>query len=123
MQNIWLYDIALTRVSRHVKIRGVANPYDSEWEQYFEQRLGVRMARTLKGRRTLLYLWRQQDGLCPVCNQKITKLTGWHSHHIIRRSDGGSDGAQNRVLLHPECHRQVHSQGTAVSKPRPATGV
>ena len=81
------------------------------------------MAHNLKGRRTLLYLWRQQNGLCAVCNQKITSLTGWHSHHIVRRSDGGSDGAQNRVLLHPECHRKVHGQGTTVSKPRPTTGV
>ena len=122
-QDVWLYEIALTPVTRHVKIRGEANPYDPEWEQYFEHRLGVTMAQNLKGRRTLLYLWRQQDGLCPICNQKITKLTGWHSHHIVRRSDGGSDGAQNRMLLHPECHRKVHSQGVTVSKPRPATGV
>jgi RNA-directed DNA polymerase len=123
VQDVWLYDIALTPVCRHVKIRGEANPYDPEWEEYFEHRLGVRMAQNLKGRRTLLYLWRQQDGLCPVCDQKITRLTGWHAHHIVRRSDGGSDGIENRVLLHPECHRKVHSQGTTVSKPRPATGV
>jgi 5-methylcytosine-specific restriction endonuclease McrA len=25
----------------------------------------------------------------------------------------------NLVLLHANCHRQVHSQGLAVSKPRP----
>lgn len=123
MRDVWLYDVALTPVCRHVKIRAEANPYDPEWEQYFEHRLGVRMARNLKGRRTLLYLWKQQDGLCPICTQKITKLTGWHSHHIVRRSDGGSDGAHNRLLLHPECHRKVHSQGVTVSKPRPTTGV
>ena len=93
------------------------------WEMYFEHRLGVKMANDLKGRRQLLYLWRQQDGLCPICRQKITKLTGWHSHHLVQRSHGGSDSAKNRVLLHPHCHRQVHSLGLEVTKPRPATGV
>ena len=81
------------------------------------------MAGHLPGRRKLLHLWKEQGGICPVCTQKITTLTGWHNHHIVWRSKGGSDGADNRVLLHPTCHRQVHSQGIPVVKPRPATGV
>jgi len=104
--------------TRHVKIRGEANPYDPEWESYFEKRLDVRMEATLKGKRWLLTLWKEQRGLCPICNQKITKITGWHSHHILWRSKGGSDTAENRVLLHPTCHQQVHSQGISVTKPR-----
>lgn len=48
---------------------------------------------------------------CPVCKEKITKLTGWHSHHMVWRSLGGSDLQENRVLLHPNCHAQVHSLG------------
>ena len=31
--------------------------------------------------------------------------------------------AENRVLLHPNCHAQVHSQGLTVVKPRPPSGV
>ena len=107
----------------HIKIKGEANPYDPAWELYFEQRLGVKMEDNLKGRRQLLYLWKEQGGSCPICKQKITKLTGWHNHHIIWRSSGGSDKAENRVLLHPNCHRQVHSQRLDVVKPRPSLGV
>ncbi len=81
------------------------------------------MAQDLEGRRQLLYLWQQQDGICPICHQKITKLTGWHNHHILWRSHGGSDKAHNRVLLHPECHRQVHCLKLEVVKPRPLAGV
>jgi RNA-directed DNA polymerase len=110
-------------IRRHVKIRGAANPYDPDWELYFEQRLGVKMANNLKGRRSLSRLWKEQGGLCPICDQPITQLTGWHSHHIVWRVRGGSDGAWNRVLLHPNCHRQVHSRGLCVTKPRLATGV
>ena len=106
-------------IVRHVKIQGEANPYDLAWESYFEKRLDVHMAATLKGKHWLLTLWKEQEGLCPICNQKITKITGWHSHHLLWRSRGGTDTAENRVLLHPTCHQQVHSQGTPVTKPRP----
>ena len=118
-----LYEIALTPVTRHVKIQGAANAYDPEWEMYFEHRLGVQMEHNLKGRRWLLYLWKEQNGICPICDEKITKMTGWHAHHVIWRSKGGNDGIDNRILLHPECHRQVHSRGIKVSLPRPKKGV
>jgi RNA-directed DNA polymerase len=122
-KEIELFSLARVPITRHVKIRSESNPYDPEWETYFEERLGVQMENNLKGRRKLLRLWVEQNGVCPICQQKITKLTGWHNHHIVWRSHGGSDGAQNRVLLHPTCHTQVHSQGTTVVKPRPAKGV
>jgi RNA-directed DNA polymerase len=117
-------DQCLTRavkvaIVRHVKVKGEANPYDPAWEVYFEKRLGVKMADTLQGRRQLLHLWQEQGGICPVCNQKITELTGWHNHHVTWRSLGGPDTAGNRVLLHPNCHRQVHNLNISVSKPRP----
>ena len=109
-------------IERHIKIKGDANPYDPAWEMYFEERLGVKMVHNLKGKRQLIYLWKEQNGLCPVCHQKITKLTGWNNHHIVRRVDGGADRRENRVLLHPNCHRQIHSQGLSVMKLRPAKG-
>jgi RNA-directed DNA polymerase len=109
------------RIERQTKIRAEANPYDPAWETYFEKRLDVQMEARLKGRRWLSHLWKEQNGLCPICHQKITKITGWHSHHLLWRSKGGSDRAENRVLLHPTCHQQVHSQGISVEKPRPVT--
>jgi RNA-directed DNA polymerase len=120
---VQLLKAAQTPIQRHRKLKGAANPYDPAWETYFEERLGLKMANNLRQRRQLLRLWKEQNGLCPVCHQKITKLTGWHNHHLIWRTYGGSDGAENRVLLHPECHRQVHSLGLSVVKPRPSRGV
>src|SRR6266550_2389145 len=70
------------RIERHTKIRAEANPYDPTWETYFEKRLDVQMEARLKGRRWLSHLWKEQQGLCPVCHQKITRITGWHSHHL-----------------------------------------
>jgi len=123
LQPIRLMKASSVPIERHVKIRSEANPYDPEWETYFEKRLDVKMVHNLEGKRSLLHLWKQQDGLCPLCNRKITKLTGWHSHHMEWRSRGGKDQAANRVLLHPECHERLHRQGLTVSKPRPLRGV
>jgi len=121
VENRLLYP-AYVPIKRHVKIKGEANPYDPAWEEYFEKRLGVKMVHNLKGKRQLLALWKEQNGLCPICQQKITTLTGWHNHHLVWRVNGGKDTAENRVLLHPNCHRQVHSQRLEVVKPRPARG-
>ena len=113
---IELFSAARVPIKRHAKIKGAANPFDPAWEVYFEHRLGVIMADNLQGRRKLLYLWQEQHGRCPVCRQAITHLTGWHNHHLQWRSHGGSDRAANRVLLHPNCHQQVHLQGLPVAK-------
>jgi RNA-directed DNA polymerase len=69
-------------IKRHIKVRGAANPYDPQWDPYFEKRLNMQMADDLKKRRVLLNLWREQNGVCPVCEQRITKRTGWHNHHL-----------------------------------------
>jgi RNA-directed DNA polymerase len=123
VKTVYLVNAFSTPIKRHTKVQGKANPYDPEWEIYFEHRLGVKMENNLRGRRQLSRLWREQQGICPICNQLITKLTGWHNHHILQRVLGGEDKSHNRVLLHPECHRQLHNQNLSVSKPRPSTGV
>ena len=122
-KDVRLINAASVHIRRHVKIRGAANPYDPEWEVYFEKRLGAKMLNTLRGKRQLLRLWLEQKGLCPICGQKITKGTGWHNHHIIQRLHGGKDGSENRVLLHPDCHWDVHRLQLKVAKPRPDRGV
>jgi hypothetical protein len=39
-------------------------------------------------------------------------------HSCVPRVMGGSTSAENRVLLHPECHDRVHRLRLSVSKPR-----
>lgn len=120
LTKLQLLSAARTPIKLHIKIRGEANPYDLEWEQYFEERIGLKMLDNLKERRKLLRLWFGQDGICQICSERITKETGWNIHHIQRRTDGGKDTMDNLVLLHPNCHNQVHSQKLEVSKLRPA---
>lgn len=53
-------------------------------------------------------LWDEQDGACPWCGKQITPWSGWSRHHIIPRSQGGSEALVNLQLLHPDCHRELH---------------
>jgi RNA-directed DNA polymerase len=112
-----------TRIRRRAKVKGEANPFDPKWETYFEDRLGLKMKDTLKGRKRWLNLWRNQAGRCPMCSQRLTKETKWHVHHVLPKSEGGKDNAANLVLVHPNCHRQIHSRKLKVVKPAPARGL
>jgi RNA-directed DNA polymerase len=122
-RQIFLFNAASVRIRRHCKIKGAANPYDPAMETYFERRLDAQMSTTLQGHRQLLSLWKEQEGRCLVCQQPITRVTGWHRHHRIWLVNGGADTIGNLVLLHPTCHHQVHSRDSAVVKPRPSKGV
>jgi RNA-directed DNA polymerase len=48
-----LMRLAYTPIKRHGKVKAEAHPYAPGWAPYFEARLGVKMAETLRGRRTL----------------------------------------------------------------------
>ncbi|QIL78321.1 group II intron reverse transcriptase/maturase [Hymenobacter sp. HDW8] len=114
-----LFALSDVKIRRHIRLKEEANPFDVQWELYFEQRLTQQMQQTFRGRRQLAYLWQQQRGRCPVCTELLTEQTGWHNHHRQPRTLGGRDTSENRVLLHPDCHRKVHSQGIQLEKPRP----
>ena len=117
-RNIWLLRASSTPIKRHTKIQGDANPYDPAYETYFEKREEDHMRESFRGTRILRFLWYEQHGLCPVCNIKITRVTGWRLHYCLSRTMGGSNSAENCLLLHPECHDRVHRLRLSVSKPR-----
>ena len=110
-------------IRRHTKIKGDANPFNPDWEEYFEKRLGLQMKVNLRGRNKLLILWYMQEGMCPNCNDKIAKETGWNIHHIQRKTEGGKSNVVNLMLLHPKCHRQMHSREKKVTTASGQTGV
>jgi RNA-directed DNA polymerase len=103
-----LYAAIDTRIIIHKKVEGDLNPFLPEWEPALEARATLRMIDKLKERKRLLRLWLSQDGVCPVCEHPITMDQAFHAHHIYPKQLGGTDVLSNLVLLHPNCHRQVH---------------
>ncbi len=97
-----------TPIRRHVKIQSKANPYDPKWSEYFKNRRILLVKENFKGHKTLLELWTRQGGTCPICKEPITEEIGWNIHHLLPKAIGGTDGLHNLVLLHSNCHRQVH---------------
>jgi RNA-directed DNA polymerase len=106
-----------SKIKRHIKIKADANLYDPQWETYFEKRWQLKMKSNLLGNWKLANIWESQKGLCLICHQKITLESKWDTHHIQLRCEGGNDNMSNLVMLHPNCHRQIHSQRLEVVKP------
>jgi RNA-directed DNA polymerase len=118
-RTIALYSLADTPIERHKKVSGEYNPFDPSMEEMGEKLRMARMLNKLKYRKQILSLFQSQKGVCLLCKEPINKETGWHDHHIVHRSQGGGDTLDNRVLLHPVCHQQLHSRGLTVNKPAP----
>jgi RNA-directed DNA polymerase len=107
-RTVRLLAIGYTPIRRHVKIRNTANPYDPQWEVYFERRTQARMKYNLLGNKKLFNIWKAQDGRCKGCGQLISLQDNWHLHHVVWRSKGGNDNSGNLQILHPICHQQAH---------------
>ncbi|MGY4492734.1 group II intron reverse transcriptase/maturase [Pseudomonas sp. TE3610] len=122
-REVALYLLASTAIERHRKVSGDYNPFDPSMEEMGEKLRMERMLKKLKYRKQILNLYQSQKGVCLLCKQPITKETGWHDHHILHRTRGGGDTLDNRVLLHPNCHQQLHVRGLTVTKPAPARGL
>lgn len=90
-----------TKIIRHTKIRKEANPYDPEWDVYFEEREGNRMFQSMTGRERLKEMWREQGRKCPACGDEINKDSGWKVH---------IDAQGKKNLIHPYCHKVIHLQ-------------
>jgi len=116
-KRLYIQRLGTISIKRHIKVRSAANPYDPAWERYFESRLDRKWADHPGRTRRLSTLYRRQEGKCPVCGGQITFETGWNVHHLVERCKGGPETLQNLMLLHPNCHRQVHSLGSTVVKP------
>ena len=56
------------------------------------------------------YILAREKGKCQLCGKGWNKK-GWHLHHIIPRSKGGTDKPDNLALLHKRCHDKLHEEG------------
>lgn len=90
-----------TDIRRHIKIKAEANPFDEQWQLYFEERQEKQMRQELKGRRVINGLYYKQKGFCPVCELKITKETDFRVHQTVKNHK------PIKTLVHPTCHKNV----------------
>ena len=90
------------KIVRFPAIRDGANPYDKDWQGYFEEYEVQRIKVSLKGNRTLEKLYQQQKGLCVLCDKKLTMEMGAECHKYVH------DNVKQNFLVHKNCHRRIH---------------
>ncbi len=89
-----------TKILRHVKIRKEANPYDTEWKSYFEEREGYKLFESMSGRNALRRMWNRQKGLCPICGERVVEKGTWRMHK--------DEQANKKYIVHSKCHNSLH---------------
>lgn len=124
LRPVRLFSAARVPIIRHIKVKVNANPYDLLWEPYFERRLATKMNQTFQHKRVCLLSSLASAGRAMPCLSSVYHdNTGWEKHYHLWRVYGGDNSLDNLVLLHPNCHKQVHCLGLSVPKPRPSPGV
>ena len=94
----------LVKQQRHVKIQGAANPFDAEWDEYFENRDKKQVQAVTAG--LMARVHDVQDGICPVCAQVIQ----YDEELVLHHRDGKRKNFKlaNLVFFHPNCHQQMY---------------
>jgi len=86
---VHIYQASQTPIRRHIKVLEAANPYDPQWELYFEQRQHNKTLNEVRHRPDVFTLLRLQEGRCPVC----ANPSPWRPVGTTITSDGGYSAA------------------------------
>lgn len=96
-------------VFRYTKVTGHHSPYDPTLRVYWQERRWKRIRDATHGnqRRTML---RSQDYRCLFCQGAFEPEQTIHRHHVLARRAGGTEEAENIILVHSWCHHQHHQR-------------
>ncbi len=86
---------------RHIKILGEANPFDAEWDGYFQNREKLIKMKSVSS--YISKVLKQQEGQCPHCKQLIQAEDEHLFHHLD--GDRTNRGIKNVLLLHKTCRK------------------
>jgi RNA-directed DNA polymerase len=88
-----------TPIVRHIKVKGVASPFDGNWT-YWSKRRGEYPGTPNR----VASLIKRQKGICSHCGLYFTSTDVVEVDHIKPTSLGGRDTYDNLQLLHKHCH-------------------
>jgi RNA-directed DNA polymerase len=105
-----LFHASQIKIKRHIKIKQDANPFNPEWEIYFERREKTKLCEEGRGKKQAQYLLARQNNLCAICRGDISTKIPWEYHFKQHWMHGGSVQTHNLVVVHPECHESLHAR-------------
>ena len=115
----YLLKLSWTPIRRHVLVKGAASPDDPELQGYWIERERRKLDNDSLPPR-LMGLARAQRGLCNHCGASLFNGEALHRHHLLPKSEGGTEEHSNLRLLHFYCHQQTHAAKTPARKPSDA---
>jgi len=102
----WIFDrVPLDQSKLHIEynkfdIQKMINPNIRNWQYAKGMKYGFE--------NTKLYVRNRDNYQCQICKQYVSNTVN-HVHHIVWKSNGGSDSPLNLILLCSECHKKVHA--------------
>lgn len=105
---------AHTNIRRHRYLKENVRVYDRNEHEYWQKR-EMLLAEDAIDKRSLTYkLWKRQNGICTSCRKEMGEddvlKSKVHIHHIKPKSHGGSWSKSNLILIHDNCHQELHSR-------------
>ena len=94
-------------ITRHVKVRGYASPYDPALKDYWNQRAARKIEERYLSKKKKVILG-AQGYQCWRCGRALREEDAIHFHHKIPRCKGGQGGTSNLCAAHRYCHQQFH---------------
>lgn len=114
------------RISRHVKVKLDANPYDPAWQSYFAWHGKQRVQRSLWHSQGARALWLSQGGLCPACGLPLGGMNDWGAlqnelgvYPFAPHTPDGQVGPERSCLLHTACRRSRSAATAPLRRVRP----
>jgi len=104
LKYVQLVHLAAVKTKKHVKIRHDANPYDTNYKCYFEERATRKKLEALKGKSSSWkYAWELQKRKCPICGETLNLNNDW------KISKQFVDGKLKERIYHEDCYyNDVH---------------
>ncbi|MEP6775925.1 MAG: group II intron reverse transcriptase/maturase [Chloroflexota bacterium] len=99
-----------TAITRHVKVAGNRSVFDGAWVYW-----ASRMGRHPEIPKRIALLLKRQKGSCPYCGLYFRESDAWEQDHSVPKRRQGSDGFDNRQLLHKHCHDQKTATETRMA--------
>ena len=90
-------------ITRHVKVRGEASPFDGNWVYW-----GTRLGRDPIKPKRVIRLLKQQHGRCARCGLRFTAEDVLEVHHADGKHNNNRPA--NLGLLHAHCHDAAHGK-------------
>jgi RNA-directed DNA polymerase len=100
-------------IERHVLVKGTSSPDDPHLADYWIKRQ-ARLAKDLTPSKQKLA--KRQKGRCPECGQSLFNDEEIQVHHLLARSQGGSDSYRTLAFVHLLCHQHIHAVTQQVMK-------